>query len=93
MTPLKLFDEAEDAVVCLPGLDTEALAEGLITLLNDASRRREVQAAARTRHLFGVGPEPGVGKRRKGFTPEFASGRASRTLMGRKCRFSKVLSE
>ena len=47
VTPLPLFDEAEDAVARLPGLDSEALAKGLVDLLMDAPERREIQAAAR----------------------------------------------
>ncbi len=46
VTPLPLFDEAGDAVARLPGLDSAALAEGLIALLADAQRRMQVQVAA-----------------------------------------------
>ncbi len=47
VTPLPLFDEAEDAVARLPGLDDASLAEGIISLLRDAPGRRDIQAAAR----------------------------------------------
>ena len=47
VTPLPLFDEAQEAVIRLDGTEPEAIARGLDTLLADRERRSAVAEAAR----------------------------------------------
>ena len=46
VTPIDLFDDAEDAVYRLPGTDAAAIAEGLATLLSGDRERQGIRAAA-----------------------------------------------
>ena len=47
VTPLPLFDEAADAVMRLAGMDSQSIADGIASLLDDPGRQSRITGAAR----------------------------------------------